>query len=306
MTSLGQEIISLFGEARLSVLVVAPFVRSEALYKLLDNIPQGVKVVVVTRWRPADIVAGASDLGVFDLVQSSEAEMYLRNDLHAKMFANDEKCLIGSANVTLTALGWREPSNLELLTPVVRSLPHIVEFERELIAGSVLATQAKREHLEKVIEVFGEVDDVRSTFHDEGSTEGQLPPNWIPICRNPEELHSVYSDGSDFSRPILTVMRQELRQLGIIPGLDEGGFRTWIAAAIVQTPLVNNVIARVESQGHVSEQWLRDLLSELGVDSKERRPRDVMETLKRWLSYFLQMKYQTAQDSIKLIRARTI
>ena len=56
----------------------------------------------------------------------------------------------------------------------------------------------------------------------------------------------------------------------------------------------------------MTESVLSDLLVEIGADMNEYRPREVLEVLERWLTYFLPMQYETARDSIKLIRAKKV
>ena len=305
MRKLGDDITSLLCSAQNSALIVAPFMRSEALSRLLDSIPVGTETTVVTRWRPADLLAGASDLGVYDLAESKKIPLYLRQDLHAKFFAADDRCLVGSANVTLTALGWRTPANLELLTPATRTADHIVEFEEMLLAGSVRATAEQRDRLEELLERLGRLPTVASEIEEETAI-GVLPPSWVPRARNPEELYLVYSGDSDVSRTTLQTMQEDLRQIGAIPGMDADGFRAWVAATINQAPLVSRVIQCIEEKGEMTESVLYDLLVEIGADINEYRPRDVLKVLERWLTYFLPMQYETARDSIKLIRAKKV
>ena len=279
--------------------------RSEALSRLLDSIPVGTETTVVTRWRPADLLAGASDLGVYDLAESKKIPLYLRQDLHAKFFAADDMCLIGSANVTLTALGWRTPANLELLIPAARTTNHIVEFEETLLSGSVRATAEQRDRLEELLERLRILPSIIPEADDE-RTKGLLPPSWIPRTRNPEELYSVYCGKSDVGRTTLQAMQEDLAQIGTIPGMDEAGFRVWVAATINQTPLVGRVIQYIEEKGEVTESALNNVLVEIGADINKHRPRDVLEVLERWLTYFLPTQYETAPDSIKLIRAKKV
>ena len=289
MKTFGDDVISLFRVAQRTVLIVAPFMRSGALTRLLDNIPDGTDIQVVTRWRPADLLSGASDLGVYDLAESRAAPLYLRHDLHAKFFAADDMCLIGSANVTDTALGWRSPANLELLVPIARTADYIVEFEAALFAGALRGLP---------VLIPGREDD--------GSTMGLLPPSWVPRVRNPEDLYSVYRGEGDVSRSALRTMQEELEKIGAVPGMSEETFRTWVAATIIQTPLVSRELQRIDKEGQVTEAALSDLLAEIGADDKEYRTRDVLEILKRWLTYFLPTQYETAQDSIKLIKAKKL
>ena len=306
MNKLGDDVVALLGGACSSVLIVAPFIRSEALMLLLDSISSGVETVVVTRWRPADLVAGASDLDVFELAESRNIPLYLRHDLHAKFFASDDKCLVGSANVTQTALGWRTPANLELLTPVKRTSSHIVQFEKELLAGVVRATLVQRDYLRDLIETLRNVPQMKSTTGIDDTTTGLIPSSWVPRSRNPEELYSVYCGNRDVSRSVLQTMHQEIREIGTIPGMDEDNFKAWVAATISQTPIISRVIQQIEKEGHVTEGGLIELLAEVGVDTRMYRARDLLEVLRRWLTYFLPEKYETAQDSVKLIKARNI
>ena len=304
MKTLGDDVTSLFGDAQHNVLIVAPFIRSEAFSRLLHSIPVGTETTVVTRWRPADLLAGASDLGVYDLAESREVLLYLRHDLHAKFFAADDMCLIGSANVTDTALGWRIPSNFELLTPTARNAEHIVEFEEALLSGAVRATAVHRDRLGDLLANFRGLPIVIPAIERGETAMGLLPPNWVPRARNPDELYSVYLGNRDVSRSALPTMQEELAQIGTVPGMDEKGFRAWVAATISQTPLVGAVIQRIDKDGQVTESDLSDLFAEIGVNTKEYRTKDMLEILQRWLTYFLPTQYETARDSIKLIKSR--
>ncbi|MCY3624440.1 MAG: hypothetical protein OXH82_03895 [Candidatus Dadabacteria bacterium] len=210
-------------------------------------------------------------------------------------------CLIGSANVTLTALGWKTPANLELLTPVPRTVDQIVKFEGTLLAGAVRATEEQRNRLEGLLDKLRKLPSITPE-----TNMGILPPNWVPRVRNPEELYSMYCGNDDISRSAQQTMRNDLAQIGIVSGMDEEGFRAWVAATITQTPLVSRVIEHINEEGQMTEDTLSDLLIKIGVNVKEHKPRDVLKILERWFTYFLPTEYQTTQDSIKLIKAKRI
>ena len=304
MKTIGDDITSLLSAAKHSALIVAPFMRSEALSRLLESIPVGVETTVVARWRPADLLAGASDLDIYDIAESKNVALYLRHDLHAKYFAADGMCLIGSANVTLTALGWRTPNNFELLTPVDRTSDHIVEFEETLFSRAIRVTAKQRDRLQRLLE------DLRRSCMSipkiQDDTVGLLPSDWFPILRNPEELYSVYQGSGDVSHTALQSMQDELAQIGTIPGMNENEFREWIAATISQTALVGWVIQHIEQHGQVTEVVLANFLTQIGIDPKKNKTREVLEILERWLTYFLGTQYETVRDSVKLIKAKNI
>ena len=302
----GDSIIALLSNAQNNVLIVAPFVQPESLSRLLETIPHNTEIVVVTRWRPTDLIAGVSDLKIYDVAKKRAAKLYLRNDLHAKLFAADNHCLVGSVNVTQTGLGWRNSSNFELLTPVSRTAGHIVEFEKALLAGTVQATATIRDCLQEMIESLSVLTKVESIKQVERMAEGMLPPSWIPLIRNPDELYSAYLGSKDVSRTALKTMQEELTQLATASGMNEVEFKAWVAASIIQTPLVAEVMRCIDQKGQVTEDALNDLLAKIGIDVERYRSRELLEVLERWLTYFLPSKYETARDSVKLIRANNV
>ena len=304
MTALGEEVVSILENARRDVLIVAPFVRTKALDKLLSHIPDGTQTTVVTRWRPTDFLMGVADLGVYDATVSKGAFLYLRYDLHAKLFAADDLCLVGSANVTDTALGWRSPENLELLVAVPRSEPQVARFEERLLEGAICATAALRDRLAALLENYrGSRLPVPELEPD---MSGQLPPDWVPLIRNPEEFFSAYNGSVDVSRAALQAMRKDLNQIGVPPGMNELLFREWIAAAVSQTPLIQTVVFHIEQKGEVTESDIAAFLRSFDIDSSVFRPREVLENLERWLTCFFPAQYETARESIKLIRAQSV
>ena len=304
MTALGEDVVSFLGSARRDVLIVAPFIFTRALDMLLSHIPAGTQTTVVTRWRPSDLLMGVADLGVYDATVSKGACLYLRYDLHAKLFAADDRCLVGSANVTETALGWRSPENLELLVTVSRSEPGVAHLEEQLFKGAIRATAALRDHLAAFLDRYRVPQlPLPDLMHE---TSGQLQPDWIPRIRNPEELFAVYNGSADVGRAALRAMQEDLNQIGIAPGMNESMFRGWIAAAISQTPLIQTVGHHIEQKGEVTESDIAAFLREFDIAVTVFQPRMVLENLERWLTCFFPAQYETARESIKLIKAQTV
>ena len=308
MSSPGDRIRELLSGAKQDVLIVAPFIRSVALERLLNAVTEGVETTIVTRWRPLDILVGASDLGVFDVVEAREARLLLRHDLHAKLFAADERCLVGSANVTETALGWRRPPNLELLGPASRQSPEITEFETTVFAYSTPATADDRDRMVYLVEQlkdrFAPQVDLPSGTEDVPSL---IPPTWVPRAANPEDLYAVYrGDLSAVSRAARQTVLEELLFLGLAPGMSEDEFRERVAIAMAQSPVVRQTLLLIDETGEVTEAAFDDLLKRLQASRPEGEVADSLIVLQRWLSYFMPDSYETTQESIKLIRAKRV
>ena len=304
MKALEDDIVSLFKGAQHDVLIVAPFIRSRALARLLDSIPGGIDTIIVTRWRIGDFLAGASDLGVYDLAEARRIPLFLRLDLHAKLFAADESCLVGSANVTDTALGRHKHSNLELLVPVPRGADSIVEFEKLVLPQAVRATATFRDHLHDLLDRLTHSKTAIVEMEDETATS--TLSDWVPKVRNPEELYSVYQGSADISRASRVSMQEELAKIGAVAGLNEADFKAWVSVRMNQSPLIGKVIQKIEEHGELTEANIGELLKEIGVIPNAYQPRDLLEVLERWLTCFLPMRYETARDSVKLIKARML
>lgn len=305
----GEAVATLLATAKETCLIVAPFIRSRALQEMLEAVPAGVEIAIVTRWRPADLLAGASDLDVFDVASAREIPLYLRYDLHAKLFVADRTCLVGSANVTETALGWRNPANLELVTTVSRDAPEIVAFEAELFRLAIQATSEQRDLMQRLIADLAGV--VQQLPYAELATEelaGVLTAGgWIPRSKNPEDLYAVYRGETDaVGRARLSSMEAELLQMGLPPALPEAHFNSWVCAAISQTPLVAGVLRVIDAKGAVGESEVGAMLETLELADNSEAPAEVLEVLRRWFNHFMTDHFETKQDSIRLVRTRSI
>ncbi|MCY4139249.1 MAG: phospholipase D family protein [Rhodobacteraceae bacterium] len=304
MKTLAAEIVALLERARQDVLIVAPFIRSEALRGLLESIPAGVDTTIVTRWRIADLVAGASDLGVYDLTEANNVQLYLRSDLHAKLFAADDRCLVGSSNITAAALGLRSYSNLELLVPVSRSEKDIVEFERELLGEVIQATLA---HRDRMNDLLNRIDRSKVALSDlEDVAVSAMAPKWIPTARNPEDLFSVYQGSADVGSATKEILEKELREIGVVGGLCEDDFKAWVSAKICQSSFVGSVLQRIEDRGSVTEADVSEFVTQVSGIPNAHEPRELLEVAQRWLTWFLGVRYETASETVKLIKARDL
>src|SRR5690606_13352584 len=114
--NLGDQLEQLCRSTTQTLWLVAPFIKQVTLKRLLEHVAPEVTIDCVTRWRLDEIVAGVSDLGVWLLIRERpNSTLWLRSDLHAKYYRGDHQALVGSANLTNTALGWSPRPNLELL-----------------------------------------------------------------------------------------------------------------------------------------------------------------------------------------------
>ena len=310
MLSPGEELLALCAQAEDEVVLVAPFVKRAALEQVLAAIPVGGPTIrCVARWRPEEIAAGACDVEIFDVVQQrSDARLFIHPMLHAKYFRVDGRCLLGSANLTHTALGWKTPANLELLLEAPAETPRLRAFEQTVLDVSFEASRTLRDQVAAAAEDLEARSPVTAVMSEESSvvSESEIVPDseWLPLCGQPDKLYMVYADeGTDTMLGSTHLMGQkDLQRLQVPSGLPRGVFEKYVGAIIQQTPLVQQ-IREAAAGGRVTPQAGQDILTSL-VDGQHLKhgPKARWETVRNWLLYFLPQEYRRPHGSDDLQR----
>lgn len=298
MMSLGEQLIRLCEGGQQEVLLVAPFMKRTVLEKLFKAIHSDVVVHCITRWRPEEIAQGVSDLEVWHVVQNRpNTVLWLHNNLHAKYYRVDNQCLIGSANLTHTALGWVQNPNYELLIKLPAGLAELVRFENDLWTSCFRVTEEfVQQMLQLVALIKTEYKPLFTSLPEQDSLGTIMLTNykddwWIPTLRHPEELYRVYH-GNHESLTITTLheAHKELQIFAIPLGLSESAFKQYCGIILLQQPIVRKIdILLISPQrfGAV-RQFLRSLPC---AEQPNFDATYVWQTLIRWLFYFLPERY---------------
>ena len=269
----GERIRKQFEQAQQRVLIVAPFIKTEALRSLLGAIDDDIPVRCVTRWLPREIAAGVSDLDVFELLEGRQgSELVLVDRLHAKLYVADDRCLVGSANVTFAGLGESREANLEVLVesdvadPGVRTVLNEVEFGGR--SATRLIVDATRRLVESLPETLA-TDELDA---------------WFPISRRPEMAFQLYEDpGSGESTKAIQLLLEDVAKANLPAGLPHENFRREIRTRLGTIPIAASILAttadvlltRPDAQAYLSTR-------ENDVATAE----DMWAAFVKWMAYF--------------------
>jgi hypothetical protein len=298
----GNQVQDICANAKSEVILTAPFIKLSALVRLFSVIPEDIKITCITRWRLEELAAGVSDIEVWTFLQKRKnTSLLLRQNLHAKYYRADDLCLIGSANITLKALGWSAKPNLELLIPATIGSFGLADFEQELLAGCVLVNESLYDQMAKALHGFTDLNQplVIEAIEDSVEIEGisdhdefiDTPNEWLPKLRNPDNLFMAYSGRIEK----LTKISKEnaLSDLAALPvssGLSKSAFELCVAMQLLQKPVVTAVDAYVAAPQRFGA--VRNFLSSLPcANTKEFNANEAWQTLMRWLLYFLPSRY---------------
>lgn len=298
--TLGEQLEQLCATGRREIILAAPFVKAHTLSRLLSHVRDNVTVRCVTRWRPEEIVAGVSDLAIWPLLRERlYSSLWLCNDLHGKYYRVDEQCLVGSANLTDTALGWAPQPNLELLVALPLSHAGLDVFESTIFARSITVDEALFRQISMVVDLMHDqlatpptmIREIPATFDVNPNGPPTSDEHWLPSLRQPVDLFVAYAGRWDelttTSRFAATV---DLQALLIPSGLTKSAFNAYIGVLLLQKPLIRQIdtfLAAPQRFGAV-----RDFIMELPhLEDDNFDPSYAWQTLMRWLLHFLPMRY---------------
>jgi len=300
MICLGDQLEKLCALGRQDVVLVAPFVKAGALARVVAKISDGVTLRCVTRWRPDEIALGVSDIEIWPfLKERPDTSLWLRNELHAKYYRADDVCLVGSANLTSTALGWVSRANLELL--VSMDAEDLRYFEDQLFRGSVVVDDdIYTQTLTSVAQIRPYISLTPVTFHGENIGEEQANEpvslqtmeSWVPRLRNPLDLYLAYSGrNEELSVAARSAAAHDLQALSLPWGLPRESFEVYVGTLLLQSPTISTVdkFVRVPQRFGAVRQFLKTLPCAHHMDFDATI---AWQTLMRWLLYFLPSRYE--------------
>ena len=298
-TAPGTQLIKLCAQSSTEVVLCAPFIKVDALSRVVESIPSQVVLRCITRWRPDEIVIGVSDLDVWPLLKErGNSSLWLCANLHAKYYRSDDHCLVGSANITAAALGWAAQPNLELLATLPFDDSAVTGFEPHVFAVSAEIDNSIYEQMIEIVEAIS-VQVWQATCqpepigtldaHQQCGSLFQPDPYWLPSLRNPEELFLAYAGETDrLSSASQEAANNDLAVLAIPAGLPRGTFEAYVGALLLQQPAVRKVDAFVATPQRFGA--VRDAIASMverpGFDADR-----AWQTLMRWLRYFLPDRY---------------
>lgn len=288
---LGDVLLQAAGGASRDACLIAPFVKVDVVERIFSALRPNVRVDLVTRWVPAEVAAGVSDLEVYDVVASRPgATLYLNSMLHAKLYRFDDEYRLGSANLTGKALGWRAPANIEILRRAVGDTADLRRFEADLLASSMRADARYRNAVQE------QVDSLVAAGFDAAALAaetGGAPNSWLPTCPTPEKLWEAYSDPVSARRRMVEsafdAACSDIGCLQVGKGLSEIQFYRTISGALNQMPLVR-AIEREAAAGLDAERAAALIMA--GGSSTPYDAEQMWEILVAWLQWYFPDRYR--------------
>ena len=272
----GGRIRALFECAIGKVLVVAPFIKVDALQSLLYVIPTDTHLHCVTRWLPQEVAAGVSDPEILDMLEErGNFTLSLVDRLHAKLYIAGERCLAGSANVTLAGLGEGGSRNIEVLVEtaiddpgIAATLEEISQVERP--ATRLMAQSARR---------------LANSLSASTTSTVDFEAPWFPISRRPEYAYHFYTQPpSESVKAADRILLIDLASSNLQPGLREDEFRTAVRSLLTAIPIAEALLDATEDTT-LTRSDAHSYLETISGDNFSTN--DLWLAFVDWMAYFL-------------------
>lgn len=293
----GERIRALFRHATEAV-VVAPFMKVNALQSLLDAIPAHVPLKCVTRWLPREVAAGVSDPEVLAVLESrGNATLSLVDRLHAKLYIADEKCLTGSPNVTFAAFGENTiTGNIEVLVETTKINQDVAATLEVIELEAIVATQAMAVSVRRLA-------DNLSLANVPDSPRANDP--WFPVSRRPNLAFRMYSTPpAGFITSAQRLLLTDIAKCNLSPGLSENQFRKEIRALLLDVPMTRPVLEASQDflfTRHDADRFLESMATD------EYSSTDIWIAFVRWMACFFDDKLTVQEVSeLALRRAQDV
>ena len=235
----GSRIRALFENTEDNVSIIAPFIKIDALRSLLKVVPSGIHLRCVTRWLPEEVAIGVSDPEILDLLEErGNFSLTLVDRLHAKLYIAGDRCLVGSANVTLAGLGeGGDSNNIEILVDTTIDDIGVAETLEEISNTERPATRAGAQLIRRLAD--------RLTVS--ASSTVAIEISWFPISRRPQDAYLFYTQPpSGYTKAADRILLDDLARANLQPDLEEDEFQAAIRSLLQTIPIAESLLETTE------------------------------------------------------------
>lgn len=231
------------------ILMLVPFVKLAALQKIRQIQDRFAQIKIICRWRPDDLLTGASDIEVFPFLRDAGCGLYINNDIHLKLYIFASNVAFNtSGNLTMRGLGYSENANIETGSMVQLTPGDWIQIY-QIINKSRQVDNALYHQYKSFVEghpIQAHIDE----FPDFTSTRKAHTISSLPASTDPGWLASFYYNRSSHSYRPEEVRRaaHDLANFGILDGLSESEFDRRLGEAFCSTPFVSDFLGYLQSE----------------------------------------------------------
>ena len=223
--------------------IIVPYIKTAVMESLLDGIQNDV--VIVTTWKPEDLVSGSSELDLYDFCQRFGYTLYINQNIHLKVYSiglND--AILATCNVSHRGMfgGNHEAAVLVKLAANNRLYLECMRHEARLADDSIYQA------LRVWVEDNKQVQFKRNTLDDivPKATQDSFLISALPMTRRLTDLVAGYEEISSGRTPsgdseTAACIFHDLANYKIKIGLDKRELRNELSVKFFAHPFIKRI-----------------------------------------------------------------
>lgn len=223
-----------------SISVFVAYIKKQALEELLNECDT-IKQVCV-RWQMDDLINGASDIEIYELLSERGIPLYRNERLHLKAFVcNDRRAFLTSANLSSRALMACNTSNYNYEIGSISSnivVEDLLYFHR-IINESVLVTERHYDELKVLLACTNSfVSDEVINYEFSKSLEKEFLLSSLPMSNSVFDLYDLYTTPMDESNVLNDCAIHDIVLYGLEFGLTRKEFYQTLNTNFFKHPFI--------------------------------------------------------------------
>ena len=207
-------------------LIIAPYIKREALKQLLDECEDLSNLKVIVRWDAQDIIAGVSDIEIYEDLRAKGIPLYRHPSIHLKMLVfNQNWAFHTSGNITQSGLGLRTNPNIEVGAQIQLGTKDWIEIHK-LLEQAVLIDDELYEKAFEYKEANKSKPDPLPPLDLESVEDKAFSRFSLPAAQSPGKLYEIYRNPNAFKHDddLLSAFIHDITLYNIPYGLSENEF----------------------------------------------------------------------------------
>ena len=278
-----------------TIFLFVPYIKTAVLEKLLEGIPN--RVIIVTTWKPRDILSGSSELSLYLFCQRRNITLYVSQRLHLKVYSIElASAILATGNVSRRGL---LPGGNYEAGVLVESLDASDRIFLEGIRhGARLVDDAMYEALKE--------------WHDNNKTDIEYPElndvvpkhgkdnfliSALPMTRTVDLLVGSYARLSAGSVPsedeeVVACVYHDLANYNIGLGLAENEFRKVLSDRFFAHPFIRRIDELINPEAYFGaiKEWVQNNCTDVPVPSRRELTGNV-QVLYDWFASLGKERY---------------
>ena len=293
-----------------TIFIFVPYIKTSVLERLLEGLEN--RIVIITTWKPLDIIFGSSELELYPFCKEHEITLYVNNSLHLKMYSVGlDEAILATGNISNSGLlpnGNYEAATRISLTSSDRLFLENIRHKSRLIDDEIY----------EILKVW--IEDNKIEPIDDISLESIIPESKkddfltsaLPMTRNIDDLIYGYQrirvgEEPSTDSEIRSCILHDLTNYQIIRGLNEEEFINMLTVKFFAHPFIRKIDEFIVPEAYFGriKEWIQNNCNDVPVPSRRELTGNV-QVLLEWFVRLGDGKYVIDVPGVRSQRIRKI